>query len=508
MKKMFFLTLSLILFLCLTACSSQMPYDLSRTSSIELHAFNNDSTEPFAKIVVDGEDVAAIVEMFSSLKLKELDYTEPSIKGYDIWFKDTNGNQITKISLPCGPSPWVVVGGTAYQDMNRGIDLDFLAQLVDMTVSAGPQQTEDGADQSIHEPEAYAFEAQYIRTDGYSDGWSYPYHTVINSRAELDAYYEAYKDTYYLERREKVYSDSTIGFLDACDKYDDAYFERQNLVLIVLQEGSGSIRHEITDVRAHRNENGASLGWEITIRRIVPEVGTDNMAQWHLFLEVQMGNIITDEDDVWINGKLSDNAAVYSEESPVDSVVDPQMLEPAMDEFVLVEAWLPNVRTELHYATENNFTGQIIYSFDNAWLRYGTVQKLAKAQEKLAALRYSLLIWDAFRPIEAQWKLWEVFPDPVYVANPENGFSSHSRGNTVDVTLVTSDGKNVEMPSGFDDFSLLADRDYSDVSEEAAQNALLLETIMINCGFIPYSGEWWHFSDADSYPVDESFIPD
>lgn len=155
------------------------------------------------------------------------------------------------------------------------------------------------------EPETYAFEAQYIRTDGYSEERSYPYHVVINSKEELQAYYEAYKGTYDLERRENIYSDSTIGFLDACDKYDDAYFERQNLVLIVLQEGSGSVRHEITDVRRHRLESGASDGWDITIKSKAPEVVTDDMAQWHLFLEVQMGDVIQSDSAVWINNQLS-----------------------------------------------------------------------------------------------------------------------------------------------------------------------------------------------------------
>ncbi len=155
-------------------------------------------------------------------------------------------------------------------------------------------------------PEAYAFEAQYIRTNGYSEERSYPYHVVINSKEELHAYYEANKGLFDLERKDKVYSDTTIGFLDACDKYDATYFERQNLVLIVLEEGSGSIRHEITDVRNRWDENGHSLGWNITIDSIVPEVGTDDMAQWHLFLEVQMGDVIKSDDDVWINGELSD----------------------------------------------------------------------------------------------------------------------------------------------------------------------------------------------------------
>ena len=95
MKKLIaILALSLSLILCLTVCGSKMPYDLSGTASVELHAYDNDSTEPFAKIVVDGEDVATIVEMFNSLKLKEMKYTEPSINGYDFWFKDADGNEL------------------------------------------------------------------------------------------------------------------------------------------------------------------------------------------------------------------------------------------------------------------------------------------------------------------------------------------------------------------------------------------------------------------------------
>lgn len=183
------------------------------------------------------------------------------------------------------------------------------------------------------------------------------------------------------------------------------------------------------------------------------------------------------------------------------------MPEPAPEDFVPVADHVPSVRVELKYASEDNFTGQVIYGFTEAYLRYGTVQKLAAAQEALAEEGYSLLVWDAFRPTEAQFRLWEVCPDPVYVANPEKGFSSHSRGNTVDVTLVLPDGSPVEMPTGFDDFSPLADRDYSDVPEDAAARARLLEDIMTDHGFKPYAGEWWHFSDTDSYPVEEGFVP-
>jgi len=159
----------LILLLCLTACGSKMPYDLSGTTSVELHAYNNDSTEPFAKIVVDGEDAATIVEMFSSLKLKELDYTEPSINGYEFWFRDTDGNQIAKLSLPYGPSPWVVAGGTAYQDVNGGVDLDYLAQLVDITVSAGPEPSEDGTGSNAPDEPVFHKDANQTKSSDSSE---------------------------------------------------------------------------------------------------------------------------------------------------------------------------------------------------------------------------------------------------------------------------------------------------------------------------------------------------
>ena len=140
MKRIILLALSLSLVLCLTACGSKMPYNLEGTASVELHAYDSSSEKPFAKIVVDGQDdVSHLVDNFGSLKLKKLEHTEPSILGYEFWFKDANGNELAYISLPYGPWPWVVVGGTAYADVNGDIDLDFLAQLVDITVTTGPK---------------------------------------------------------------------------------------------------------------------------------------------------------------------------------------------------------------------------------------------------------------------------------------------------------------------------------------------------------------------------------
>lgn len=181
--------------------------------------------------------------------------------------------------------------------------------------------------------------------------------------------------------------------------------------------------------------------------------------------------------------------------------------EPEEGELVRILDYLPQAYQELPYAGTDNFTGQVIYDFPDAYLRYSTVKKLMAVQSDLQQAGYSLKIWDGFRPTAAQWKLWEICPDPTYVSDPTRGYSSHSRGNTLDLTLALPDGREVEMPTGFDDFSHYADRDYRDCSQEAAKNARFLEETMKANGFTGYFGEWWHFTDTDSYDVAEDFQP-
>ncbi len=144
------------------------------------------------------------------------------------------------------------------------------------------------------------FSAQYIRTNGYHDGVRYPVVTVIHSVDELNAYYEANKDKYSLERRTgTIYSDSSIGFLGACDKYDEEYFEDQILLMVLLEEGSGSIRHKV-----ERVANGAD-GITVDITTIVPEIGTCDMAEWHILIEPEAGVFAGNADDitVYIDGR-------------------------------------------------------------------------------------------------------------------------------------------------------------------------------------------------------------
>lgn len=185
----------------------------------------------------------------------------------------------------------------------------------------------------------------------------------------------------------------------------------------------------------------------------------------------------------------------------------PVQPEPEDGDFVAIAEYIPDILVQLQYASPDNFTGQVIYDFQDAFLRYGTVKKLMAVQEELREMGLGLKIWDAFRPVAAQFRLWEACPDPTYVANPETGYSNHSRGNAVDVTLVDENGQELEMPTGFDDFSALADRNYSDCSETAAQNASLLQSVMEARGFSGYFGEWWHFADSEAYPVEDQFEP-
>lgn len=139
------------------------------------------------------------------------------------------------------------------------------------------------------------FNVQYIRTNGYHEGTEYPAVKIIRSVDELNAYYKANKDKYDLERHGTVYSDTTIGFLDAVDKYDETYFENQLLVMVLLEEGSGSVRHNIESVI-----KGTDNACHINIDRVVPEMGTDDMAEWHILVELEKDIAIANESDVLV----------------------------------------------------------------------------------------------------------------------------------------------------------------------------------------------------------------
>jgi len=191
-------------------------------------------------------------------------------------------------------------------------------------------------------------------------------------------------------------------------------------------------------------------------------------------------------------------------EAPVVNLAD--MPNRSEADFVLVKDYIPDIIVDVRYSTATNFTGEAVYDFSDAYLRYGTVLKLMKVQDELRQQGLLLKIWDSFRTMEAQEFLYEESGGNGY-SNPKTGNNSHSRGNTVDVTLVNAQGMELEMPTGHDVFNSFSDRDFSDCTDKAAENATLLQTVMEKHGFDGLRSEWWQFSDTVEYDVEECFDP-
>ncbi len=156
--------------------------------------------------------------------------------------------------------------------------------------------------------------------------------------------------------------------------------------------------------------------------------------------------------------------------------------------------WVPDAIIDLKYYSSDNFTGQTVYDREYSQLRVGTLKKLQKAANSLREKGYILVIWDAFRPIRVQRIFWDIFPNEQYVA-PK--VSKHNRGCAVDVSLASFDGKLLEMPSKYDDFSEKATSSTEFLSEPIKSRLMDLQHAMIRAGFELYSDEWWHFIDSN-----------
>lgn len=151
-----------------------------------------------------------------------------------------------------------------------------------------------------------------------------------------------------------------------------------------------------------------------------------------------------------------------------------------------------DVLIDIVYATEHNFTGKPVYSAAKCYLHPEADEKLRLAIKLAEAIGYKLKIFDAFRPSEAQWKLWEHTPDPDFLADPNRG-SPHSRGVAIDLTLCTAGGMELDMGTPFDAFTPQSHHGNMDISAEAQRNRHLLMGIMTTAGWDFYRNEWWHY---------------
>ncbi|MCL1468265.1 M15 family metallopeptidase [Argonema galeatum] len=169
-------------------------------------------------------------------------------------------------------------------------------------------------------------------------------------------------------------------------------------------------------------------------------------------------------------------------------------LSPKIDNAQLVDIGTINrkIVQDIRYATENNFTKRKLYPVARCLLRGEVALKLSQVQEDLEKQGLGLKVYDCYRPLSVQKLMWKIPSARPYVANPAKG-SKHNRGAAVDITLVDSNGQELEMPTEFDNFTPRAHRKYRGASAEAKRNRSLLEEAMKKRGFIPLPKEWWHF---------------
>ena len=170
----------------------------------------------------------------------------------------------------------------------------------------------------------------------------------------------------------------------------------------------------------------------------------------------------------------------------------------------LIEIAAPEypVLIDIAYATSKNFTGAPVYARPGCYLHEGAAACLKQAIGFAAEIGYRFKIFDAYRPAEAQYVLWEHTPDTNFLAHPERG-SPHSRGVAVDLTLVDASGRELDMGTPFDSFVHLSHHGAAGLPAEAARNRLLLLGIMTSAGFDFYRNEWWHYQlfNSRNYPL-------
>ena len=179
-----------------------------------------------------------------------------------------------------------------------------------------------------------------------------------------------------------------------------------------------------------------------------------------------------------------------------------QVQADSLNEMIELKSFVPNIVYELRYATKNNFTKKQLYkNGSQTFLRLQPARAVAHIQRELSAKGYGLKIFDAYRPYSVTKEMWELVHDERYVANPSKG-SGHNRGLAVDLTIISLDtGKELDMGTGFDNFTDSAHHDFKQLPQAILQNRQLLKESMERYGFKPLDTEWWHYS----WPHDRNY---
>lgn len=170
--------------------------------------------------------------------------------------------------------------------------------------------------------------------------------------------------------------------------------------------------------------------------------------------------------------------------------------------FVNLKEYSTDFVYDMKYATSDNFLKAQVYDCAECLLRLKTVKALLAANRSLVKMGFKIKLFDCYRPLDIQKKMWEIVSNPSYVADPSKG-SIHNRGGAVDLTLVDSQGKELDMGTAFDFFGVEASHDYPNLSQKIIENRGFLKKIMLAHNFEALDSEWWHYTlkSAANNPV-------
>ena len=154
---------------------------------------------------------------------------------------------------------------------------------------------------------------------------------------------------------------------------------------------------------------------------------------------------------------------------------------------------------DIRYASTNNFLKEAFYDCAACYLRPEVANALKEANHYFCEKGYRIVLYDCYRPVSAQKKMWAVFPNSQYVANPYTTGSVHNRGAAVDISLEKLDGTPVDMGTDHDFFGREAHIDNYNLPKEVLKNRKILQDGMIYFGFETIRTEWWHFNFKKNY---------
>ena len=162
------------------------------------------------------------------------------------------------------------------------------------------------------------------------------------------------------------------------------------------------------------------------------------------------------------------------------------------NDFVLLRSLSNDFVFDMKYATPDNFLKQAVYDCGECYLRKSTAKALVKANEEFKSLGYRIKLFDCYRPLSVQKKMWKILPGTHYVANPAKG-SKHNRGAAVDLTLVDAQGKELDMGTPFDFFGRKAHHTCTTLPKKVLENRKLLKDVLNKYNFKSIFSEWWHY---------------